>query len=85
MLLFERTPFEGRAVRLLGVATSHLGSGAARQLDLFESADQLKTDRLDHALDGIRQRLGADAVRRGRLLEDSKRPPKKPCPPKDKG
>ena len=61
-------------MRLLGVGTSHLSAGAARQLDLFEPGRQLKTDRLDRALDGIRDRLGTAAVRRGRLLEDSKPP-----------
>ena len=73
-LLRQRVPLQGRAVRLLGVGTSHLSAGAARQLDLFEPGHQLKTDRLDRALDGIRHRLGTAAVRRGRLLEDSKPP-----------
>jgi DNA polymerase-4 len=54
------TAWSGDAVRLLGVGVSGLAD--APQLDLF---DRPAVDRIDHALDSLRQRFGRDAIRRG--------------------
>jgi DNA polymerase IV len=52
------------AVRLIGVAASQFADAGTRQLSLF--AEQQRRDaRLDAALDALRARFGADAVRRG--------------------
>ena len=75
-LLREQVNRKGRKVRLLGIATSHLSGQAVQQLDLFTSTSKAKTDRLEHTLDELRGRLGADILRRGELLtptEKSKR------------
>ncbi len=69
-LLFEHN-WNKRAVRLIGVAARQL-SPSARQLDLFEQRDD-RTDRLTRAVDDIRHKYGAEALKRGSTL----RPPKK--------
>ncbi len=82
-LLREKAGVKERAVRLLGIAISHLSRHADRQLDLFAPKAQGRRHRLDHALDELRRRLGAEAVRRARLLVQPPRPG--PYHPKDKG
>lgn len=52
--------WDGAPIRLLGVGVSGLEEGA--QLDLL---DRTGSGKLDHALDGLRRRFGAEAVRRG--------------------
>lgn len=61
--LFERAWTAGQAVRLIGVGVSHLGP-KLRQLSLFDSQWQAD-ERLLAAIDSIRSRYGAGAVRRG--------------------
>lgn len=61
--LFEKAWTPGRAVRLLGVGVSQLGP-KLRQLSLFDSQWQAD-ERLLAAIDSIRRRYGAGAVRRG--------------------
>ncbi len=60
------------AVRLLGVGVSDLRQGV--QQDLFAHADAAPA-RLDHAVDGIRQRFGRGVLTRASLLQ---MPPFKP-------
>ena len=53
-------------VRLLGVGVTNLHSGAAGQLDLFEaSSSTVPRQRLNRALDEIRDRFGDRAIARG--------------------
>jgi DNA polymerase-4 len=65
------------AVRLLGVALSGLEEGAAtRQLGLFaetgESVAESERDRtVSRTVDQLREKFGRDAVRPGRLLEET--------------
>ena len=40
------------------------------QLDMTESADRDKRERLDRAVDGLRERFGDTCIRRAILLED---------------
>jgi DNA polymerase-4 len=58
------------AVRLLGVGVGHLAP--AEQFDLFAARDRPGRPGLDRALDGIRNRFGAAAVRRGSTLRHEK-------------
>jgi DNA polymerase-4 len=58
------------AVRLLGVGVGHLAP--AEQFDLFAACDRPGRPGLDQALDGIRDRFGAAAVRRGSTLRHDK-------------
>lgn len=65
----RRTP-----ARLLGVALSGFGAGAARQLGLFgEAGGAVETERdreISRAVDDVRARFGRDALKPGRLLDE---------------
>ena len=65
-LLAAREP--GRQVGTLGVALSGLADADSRQLDLFGQVAAPRDQRLEGALDAIRDRFGEDAVQRARLL-----------------
>jgi DNA polymerase-4 len=54
-----------RPVRLIGVTANRLTESGA-QLGLFDAADTERRRRLDRTLDGLRDRFGGDAIRRGR-------------------
>jgi DNA polymerase IV len=64
-LLAAREP--GRDVGTLGVGVSGLAAADSAQMDLFGS-DRLRNERVESALDAIRDRFGEDAVQRARLL-----------------
>ena len=57
-----------RLVGTLGVGLSGLVSGDEGQLDLFAAAARPRNERLEAAVDAIRDRFGEDAVQRSRLL-----------------
>jgi DNA polymerase IV len=59
----------GRPVRLLGVGVAGLQTGA-RQLGLFDMAQDARQEKLAEAMDKIRAKYGWDAVKRASLLED---------------
>ena len=94
-LLREKVAGKGRPVRLLGIGASHLLRQAVRQLGLFpgevgEGALAARADRLEHAVDEVRQRLGAEALGRANLLEGARKrkPPAaapQPLPHEEKG
>ena len=65
-LLAARDP--RRTVGTLGVGLSGLSDGDAGQLDLFMEPAHPRTERLEHAVDRIRDRFGEDALQRSRLL-----------------
>ncbi len=65
-LLAAREP--GREVGTLGVGLSGLSDAAQDQMDLFAEPRAPRGDRLEQAMDAIRDRFGEDAVQRGRLL-----------------
>jgi DNA polymerase IV len=65
-LLAARDP--RRTVGTLGVGLSDLVDGAAGQLDLFGQATPPRKQRLEAAVDALRDRFGEDAVQRSRLL-----------------
>jgi DNA polymerase IV len=57
-----------RLVGTLGVGLSGLTQGDPPQLDLFSNASRPRPERLEAAVDLIRNRFGEDAVQRARLL-----------------
>jgi DNA polymerase V len=65
-LLAARDP--RRTVGTLGVALAGLTEKDAGQLDLFAQGPQPRNERLEAAMDAIRDRFGEDAVQRSRLL-----------------
>ena len=70
--LFEEL-WDGRPVRLLGIQTSHVSrAGDGRQMTLFDNADHEKREKLDRAMDNIRERFGTDAVKRASFLTQDK-------------
>lgn len=66
--LFDEA-WDGRPVRLLGIRTSKLSDADAVQMNLFEPEENQKLQKLDKALDSIRQKYGKDAVVRGSFLK----------------
>jgi DNA polymerase IV len=65
-LLAARDP--RRTVGTLGVGLSGLRDAGAGQLDLFLEPQRPKVQRLEAAMDAIRDRFGEDALQRSRLL-----------------
>lgn len=65
-LLAARDP--GRAVGTLGVGLAGLSEADVGQMKLFSDRSQSRGDRLETAIDAIRNRFGEDAVQRARLL-----------------
>jgi len=68
--LFHKEWIPGRAVLLLGVGVSNLGT-TIRQLDLFDQSWE-EDERLLQAIDSIRERYGPDAVRRAGALRPTR-------------
>ena len=57
-------------IRHLGVHTSRITHEAqSRQITLFDNKDYEKLEKLDRAIDSIRERFGADAVQRASFLK----------------
>ena len=65
-LLAQRDP--GQQVGTLGVGLSGLSAADTAQLDLFADPKTPRSERLEAAMDKIRDRFGEDAVQRSRLL-----------------
>ena len=64
--------WDGTPIRLLGVQVGKVTkNGDNRQLSLFDDMDYEKQEKLDRALDSIRERFGSGAVQRASFL----RPP----------
>lgn len=61
--------WDGTPIRHLGVSTSRVSrSESGRQISLFDSTDYEKLEKLDRAVDSIRERFGADAIQRASFL-----------------
>lgn len=62
--------WDGLPIRHLGIHTGRIRDGnAMRQMELFDTRDYGKLERLDRAVDTIRRRYGMDAVKRAVFLE----------------
>jgi|HubBroStandDraft_6_1064221.scaffolds.fasta_scaffold54311_3 DNA polymerase IV len=60
-------------VRLLGVGATRLTRNAAVQRNLFDAGERERQQSLDQTIDAIRGQFGADAVRRGSLVDGKKK------------
>lgn len=69
--------WDGTPIRLLGVSTSKASrEESGRQMNLFDTTDYEKLQKLDRAMDTIRQKYGTKAVRRASFIsgqEEQKR------------
>ena len=62
--------WDGTPIRHLGVHTGRVvKEDTGRQLALFDDTDYEKLERLDRAIDSIRERFGADAIQRASFLK----------------
>lgn len=61
--------WDGSPIRLLGVATSKLTREPSRQLNLMDSGNYLKQDKMEKAVSQIRKKFGDDAIFRASSLE----------------
>jgi DNA polymerase-4 len=75
-MLRQRLPAGHLPVRLLGMGVSGIDDSGVIQGTLFDQADRQKQARLDIVADQVKERFGADALRRGvRLERDAKTKP----------
>ena len=62
--------WNGSPIRLLGIQTSHVSKVSdGRQLSLFDNEKSEKLQKLDKAMDNIREKFGTGAVKRASFLE----------------
>ena len=61
--------WDGRAVRLIGVSASKVSEEQFSQLSLFPKERNLKLEKLDSAIDKIREKYGTDAIKRASFLD----------------
>lgn len=65
--------WDGTPIRHLGVHTGRVSKGAPnRQLSLFDHTDYEKLEKLDRAVDRIREKFGTDAILRASFLKQDK-------------
>ncbi len=63
--------WDGTPIRLLGIQTGRVTRGESnRQMSLFDRTDYEKLEKLDRAIDSIRQKFGNDAVCRAAFMEN---------------
>lgn len=63
--------WDGTPIRLLGVATTRVSKEErGRQMTLFDDTDYEKLEKLDRAMDSIRNRFGASAIQRASSLKE---------------
>ena len=61
--------WDGNPIRLLGVSTSKATKQEkGRQLSLFDNTDYEKLEKLDKAIDSIREKYGMDAIQRASVI-----------------
>ncbi len=65
--------WDGTPIRHLGVHTGRVVKGdIGRQLTLFDDTDYEKLEKLDQAIDHIREKFGADSIQRASFLKQEK-------------
>lgn len=65
--------WDGTPIRHLGVHTSRVSRNSNnRQLSLFDDTDYEKLEKLDHAVDSIREKYGMDSIQRASFLKQDR-------------
>lgn len=65
--------WDGTPIRHLGIHTSKVSRNSNnRQFSLFDDTDYEKLEKLDRAVDSIRERFGMDAIQRASFLKQDK-------------
>ena len=65
--------WDGNPIRLLGIQTGKVSQdGSNRQMNLFDHTDYEKLEKLDKAVDSIRERFGSNAIQRASFLKQDK-------------
>ncbi|HVX10290.1 MAG TPA: DNA polymerase IV [Pirellulales bacterium] len=67
-LLVDRLPTRRLLIRLLGIGVSHFENPEQTQRSLFEDPVDERQSRLDKTADTLKERFGADALKRGSIL-----------------
>lgn len=68
-LLFDEL-WDGRPIRHLGIQTGRVkDESEARQMTLFDDTDYEKLERMDKAIDSIREKFGQDSIKRAAFAE----------------
>lgn len=65
--LFEEL-WDGTPIRLLGIQTTRMKEEGARQMSIFDDTDYEKLEKMDKAVDSIREKFGTDSVKRASFL-----------------
>lgn len=69
--------WDGTPIRLLGVSTSKASrEESGRQMNLFDTTDYEKLQKLDKAMDTIRQKYGTKAIQRASFIRGQEKPDK---------
>lgn len=64
--------WDGTPIRQLGIQTSRIREAdSGRQMSLFDNTDYERLEKMDRAIDTIRERFGNDAIKRGSFVEHS--------------
>lgn len=61
--------WDGKPIRLLNFYASRITEEEARQLSFFDTTDYEKQEKADAAMDAIRQKFGAGAIKRAAFLK----------------
>lgn len=70
--LFEEL-WDQSPIRLLGIQTTRIKEEGMRQMNIFDSMDYEKQEKVDKAMDSIREKFGTGAVKRAAFLESTPR------------
>ncbi len=68
--------WDGKPIRLLNFYASRLTEEEGRQLSLFDTTDYEKQEKAEKAMDAIREKFGAGAVKRAAFLKPGTEKPK---------
>lgn len=63
-IIFEKLWDHQTPIRQLGVHTTKLSDSHVHQMSIFEEAKDVKLEKLDQAIDAIRNKFGEDAIKR---------------------